>query len=319
MTKSKHKGATKSAFINSPLNYQGSKFDLLEQIIPLFPKDIVNFHDVFAGGASVAINVDSQKTFINDKQPLLWDFYLYLYLFKKESVFEHIDKLIDEFDLSTQTNEKYLKLRSFFNEINKFRQERDNLIQDPLADPKLVKKMDELKNTKYTLEKYIFSFFLLVCYGFNNQIRFNKNLEFNNPYGGGRKYSDVTKSKLNAFIDALKSKQIVFSSKHFREYLTQDFTENDFIYLDPPYLITDAAYNNDWSIYDDMELFRLLDELNSKGIKFAYSNVLSHKGKINTFLIDWAKQYNIHYLNKTYKRSSHNTSGNSQEILICNY
>lgn len=83
MTKSKNKGATKSAFINSPLNYQGSKFGLLEQIIPLFPKDIVNFHDVFAGGASVAVNVNAQKTFINDKQRLLWDFYLYLYLFKK--------------------------------------------------------------------------------------------------------------------------------------------------------------------------------------------------------------------------------------------
>lgn len=319
MTKSKNKGATKSAFINSPLNYQGSKFGLLEQIIPLFPKNIVNFHDVFVGGASVAINVNAQKTFINDKQPLLWDFYLYLYLFKKESVFEHIDRLIDEFDLSTPTNEKYLKLRSFFNEIHKFRQERDKLIQDPLADPHLVKKMDKLKNTKYTLEKYVFSFFLLVCYGFNNQIRFNKNLEFNNPYGGGRKYSDVTKNKLSSFIDVLKSKQVVLSSNHFKEYLGQDFTENDFIYLDPPYLITDAAYNNDWSIYDDMELFRLLDELNRKDVKFAYSNVLSHKGKINNFLIDWAKQYNIHYLNKTYKRSSHNTSGASQEILICNY
>jgi len=91
MTKSKNKGATKSAFINSPLNYQGSKFGLLEQIIPLFPKDIVNFHDVFAGGASVAVNVNAQKTFINDKQPLLWSFYLYLYLFKKESIFKHID------------------------------------------------------------------------------------------------------------------------------------------------------------------------------------------------------------------------------------
>lgn len=319
MTKSKNKGATKSAFINSPLNYQGSKFGLLEQIIPLFPKNIVNFHDVFVGGANVAINVNAQKTFINDKQPLLLNFYLYLYLFKKESVFENIDKLIDEFDLSTPTNEKYLKLRSFFNEIHRFRQECDKLIQDPLADSALVKKMDDLKNTKYTLEKYIFSFFLLICYGFNNQIRFNKALKFNNSYGGGRKYSDVTKDKLNAFIDALKSKQVVFSSSHFVKYLSQDFTENDFIYLDPPYIITDAAYNNDWSIDDDMELFRLLDDLNRKGVKFAYSNVLSHKGKINNFLIDWAKQYNVHYLNKTYKRSSHNTSGDSQEILICNY
>ena len=168
MIKSKNKGATKSAFINSPLNYQGSKFGLLEQIIPLFPKDIVNFHDVFAGGASVAINITAQNTFINDKQPLLWSFYLYLYLFPKESIFKHIEELIAEFDLSVPTKEKYLKLRSFFNEIHRFNEDRDKLIQDPLADGALIKKMDELKRTKYTLEKYVFSFFLLVCYGFNN-------------------------------------------------------------------------------------------------------------------------------------------------------
>ena len=319
MTKSKNKGATKSAFINSPLNYQGSKFGLLEQIIPLFPKNIVNFHDVFAGGASVAINVNAQKTFINDKQSLLWNFYLYLYLFKKESIFKHIDELIAEFDLSKPTKEKYLKLRAFFNQIHRFNQERDKLLQDPLANSVLIKKMDELKETKYTLEKYVFSFFLLICYGFNNQIRFNKALEFNNPYGGGRKYSDITKEKLNAFIDALKDKQAIFSSIHFKEYLTQDFNENDFVYLDPPYLITDAAYNNNWSIGEEMELFRLLDDLHLKGIKFAYSNVFSHKGKNNSLLTEWAKKYNIHYLNKTYNRASHNTTGDSQEILICNY
>ena len=48
-----------------------------------------------------------------------------------------------------------------------------------------------------------------------------KQLEFNNPYGGGRKYSEATKEKLNAFIDALKSKQAIFSSNHFKKYLSQ--------------------------------------------------------------------------------------------------
>ncbi|MCA6072598.1 MAG: DNA adenine methylase, partial [Endomicrobium sp.] len=40
-------------FIKSPLNYVGGKYKILPQIIPLFPKDINCFVDLFAGGANV--------------------------------------------------------------------------------------------------------------------------------------------------------------------------------------------------------------------------------------------------------------------------
>ncbi len=38
--------------IQSPLNYTGSKFRLLPQILPLFPKNISVMVDLFCGGAS---------------------------------------------------------------------------------------------------------------------------------------------------------------------------------------------------------------------------------------------------------------------------
>lgn len=37
-------------FVKSPLNYTGGKFKLLDEIIPLFPKHIDTFCDIFAGG-----------------------------------------------------------------------------------------------------------------------------------------------------------------------------------------------------------------------------------------------------------------------------
>ena len=37
-------------YIKSPLNYVGGKYKLLNDIIPLFPKGINTFVDVFAGG-----------------------------------------------------------------------------------------------------------------------------------------------------------------------------------------------------------------------------------------------------------------------------
>jgi DNA adenine methylase len=55
-------------YINPPMNYTGSKFKLLPQILPLmdYNKDI--FIDMFAGGGSVYTNVVDkyQKIVVND-------------------------------------------------------------------------------------------------------------------------------------------------------------------------------------------------------------------------------------------------------------
>ncbi len=40
----------KNNYIQSPLNYTGGKYKLLNQLIPLFPKNINTFIDLFGGG-----------------------------------------------------------------------------------------------------------------------------------------------------------------------------------------------------------------------------------------------------------------------------
>lgn len=52
--------------IKSPMNYVGGKYKLLPQILPLFPKDIDRFVDLFCGGFNVGINVDANKIIGND-------------------------------------------------------------------------------------------------------------------------------------------------------------------------------------------------------------------------------------------------------------
>jgi DNA adenine methylase len=47
--------------IKSPLNYIGGKAKILDQILPLFPKSIDNFVDLFAGGCNVGVNVCANK------------------------------------------------------------------------------------------------------------------------------------------------------------------------------------------------------------------------------------------------------------------
>ena len=99
------------------------------------------------------------------------------------------------------------------------------------------------------------------------------------------------------------------------------------MYCDPPYSISTGSYNdgkrgfNGWCFQDDIDLINLLDDLSAKGIKFAMSNVLIHKGKTNVILTEWSKKYTVHNLDCNYNNSSYhlkNTESETREVLITN-
>lgn len=66
----------------------------------------------------------------------------------------------------------------------------------------------------------------------------------------------------------------------------------DFVYCDPPYLITTATYNenNKWIEQDEQDLLGIIDNLNDRNIKFGVSNVLESKGQQNQILKEWCKK-----------------------------
>lgn len=121
-----------------------------------------------------------------------------------------------------------------------------------------------------------------------------------------------------------------FSEDEFRSFDYSILNEGDFLYADPPYLITTGSYNDGkrgftgWSEGEEYALYEILDDLNSRGVKFALSNVSEHKGKKNEILIDWKNQnkYHLHKINFDYKNSSYhgkNLDKKTEEVLITNY
>ena len=52
---------------------------------------------------------------------------------------------------------------------------------------------------------------------------------------------------------------IEFYNKDFSWF--EDFNKDDFVYLDPPYLLTEANYNDNWNDEDELRLFKYLDRL----------------------------------------------------------
>lgn len=276
-------------YIKSPLNYTGGKYKLLNQILPLFPEDINTFVDLFTGGCNVAINVNANRIIANDLCSEVISVYEGIQNGTTEENIRMIEETINEYSLSKENKEGYLELRSYYNEGNK--------------------------------DWYIF--YTLIAYAFNNQIRFNKKGEFNIPFGKDRSdFNPALKQKFRDFSDAIHNKNIKFTNYDFRKLSVDKLKENDFVYLDPPYLITDATYNMGWNEEAEKDLLSLCDRLNEKGIKFAISNVLEHNGSKNEILTEWSKKYNINYLNYNYSNCNYHKKDNghkSVEVLITNY
>lgn len=279
-------------YIKSPLNYIGGKYKLLPQLMKYFPTDINTFVDLFSGGFNVGINVKSNKTICNDINDFIIDLYKELYNSSVENVLDRINTNIKGYGLSKENESAYKKFRIHYNET-----------KDPI------------------------DLYTLTCYSFNYQFRFNNNREYNNPFGRNRsQFSENMKNNLILFSDKLKNMNIEFSSKDFDKVSIENLGKDDFIYCDPPYLITTGSYNDgnrgfkDWKEEEEIKLYNYLDKANEKNIKFALSNVMEHKGKENKLLKEWSKKYKVIYLDNDYSNSSYNTKkGKSKEVLIINY
>lgn len=276
--------------IKSPLNYIGGKYKLLPQILPLFPNNINTFVDLFAGGLDVSLNVPAKRVVCNDINNYVIGLFEY---FKHQSIdklIENIHTIINEYGLTKNNREGYNALR------------------------------DEYNRSHYPLH-----LFLLVCYGFNHQFRYNNNGEFNNPFGVNRSsYNKNIEQNLRQMHNAIQGFEYHISN--FKEFDLDFMQPGDFLYADPPYLISCGSYNDGkrgfegWGKNEDLELFEKLDILNSRGVSFALSNVIRHKGAENEVLVNWLNNYNVHYINADYSNSNYQASESETiEVLITNY
>ena len=300
--------------IQSPLNYTGGKYKLLPQILPHFPKQIGTFVDLFCGGCNVGINIQAGRVIFNDDSPHLLHLYKTFKVLGKDKVLKIINEIIDKYGLS-RSNENgyaYYDCESSSGLVN-YNRERFLRLRSDFN--------DEIEDYNY----HIIMLFVLIVYAFNNQIRFNSKGEFNLPVGK-RDFNDKMKDKLCTFIDKLNEGNHRFVCEDFRKFDVEGLTENSLVYCDPPYLITCATYNekDGWNEQCERDLYAMLDSLNRRQIRFALSNVLSSKGKVNTILAQWLERsnYRVIHLDYSYSNSNYQTknkTGFADEVLVLNY
>ncbi len=304
--------------IASPLNYTGGKYRLLPQLLPLFPRDIRIFADLFCGGCNVGLNTEAEQVLYNDADRHLVDLFTTFRTLDRNTALDWIDGIIARYGLSDVSTHGYAHYRcdgatglAAYNREPYLRLRRD-----------FNQRVREGRTDDYSN----ILFYVLIVYAFNNQIRFNSQGEYNLPVGK-RDFNAQMRRKLTGFIDRLQSQNCRFTCRDFRSFDTSGLGPRDLVYADPPYLITCATYNEQggWCEEDERDLLDLLDGLHRRQIRFALSNVLRSKGRENRILLRWLAErpdYQAVPLDFDYSNSNYHTKdrdSGSEEVLIVSY
>lgn len=300
----------KENLIRSPFFYVGDKYKLMPQLKELFPQKINRYIEPFVGGGSSFLNTVADEYLLNDLNESIIKLHkeFLKYRYKKDKLLKKLYELIENYNLTCSYKgitvpEKLKKQypKTYYAKYNK------EAYYNLRADYNLNKK-DMLR------------LYLLLIYGFNHMIRFNSKNDFNLPVGNVDFNKNVYNALIN-YITFIENKNIKFYNKDYKKFINDiEFKEGDFVFLDPPYLVSSCEYNKMWDDAKDKELFDLLDELNSKGVKFGITNLIYHKGNTNHYFNQWCKKYKVYNINSNYISFNDNTiKNNSKEVYVTNY
>jgi DNA adenine methylase len=293
----------------SPLFYVGDKFKLVNQILPLFPEGIHSYFEPFVGGGSMAMNVTAERYYLNDIDTNVAG--LHTWLQNQESfevLLSHLQLEIKRFGLRAS------HLGDIVPETLKRAHPKTYFaVQNRDAYNKMRSEFNGSKDANFEL------LYLLLIFGFNRMIRFNRDGAFNVPVGNVDFNSNVVEALREYFIWKSNS-EVSISSLDFVTFVRDgDPRKGDFVYLDPPYLITQSEYNKIWSHEDEGRLYRFLDELDKAGVKWALSNVVTYKQASNVALQSWMLKYKVDYLRSNYISYHNNSNKSPGEVLVRNF
>lgn len=283
-------------YVETPFNYTGSKYKMLDQLLKEFDYTKKYFIDLFVGGGSVAFNICDkyEKILIND---IIKDLvYIYKELMDNDDIVKNMRNLI----VDKEDYDGFVNLKKSYNEN---------------------KSSDKL--------------WALMLNSYNNMLRFNQKFEYNSGFGH-RGYNDNIDRKINIFKEYIRGykNKFIFSSVNFDQIKV--INKNTMVYIDPPYSFgydikkgdksklvrtCEAGYNIYWFKEHDEKLYNYVLELDKNKISFCLSGLFEHNG-IRSLLLE--KLINDGFVNKIMDFNYNGVSKlkidkKSIEMIIKNY
>ena len=307
--------------MKTPLNYTGNKSRLIHQLNEIFPENISTFVDLFCGGGSVGLGSSAEKVVFIDNNMNVIKLLQHLSKYKAETTISRLEKIISHYHLS------YSAAHGYSTYSAKIKNAGNNGLKEYNKDG-FYKMRNDYNNSSDKFRKHSLDLlYLLMVYGFNNDLRFNSDNQYNLPVGKTDMNKNNIKKIIN-FVDRANEKDCKFLYSNFDDpSIMPILLDSDFVYADPPYMLGHATYNesNKWQQTHETKLYSVLNDLSDNDVKFGMSNVLKKEPVgYNDSLLSWINdsdlvvdEINYHYRSSSYNKK--NRDANEQEVLIRNY
>jgi DNA adenine methylase len=282
------------------LKWVGGKTQIIDKLMIEFPQEINNYHEIFLGGGSVLLKLlEYIKT---GKIKVNGNIYAYdlneplIYVYKNiqnnpDELYNEIEKLIDDFNgiESKEGNESVNRKPINIDEAKKSKENYYYWIRN---------RYNKLSNLEKTtpLGSAMFIFLNKTC--FRGIFRVGPN-GFNVPYGHYKNPKIINKKHLIEMHNLIQN--VIFNCCDYNMSLNNNkIKENDYIYLDPPYVpekeTSFVGYTiNGFNKENHENLFNIIHKLTDRSpnikimmsnsdTKLIHENFKNEKFKIKTIL-----------------------------------
>ena len=291
------------------LKWVGGKSQLLNTILKYIPKQFNNYHEPFLGGGSMlfAILTLHKNHLIN----IQGEIYAYdlnknlINLYKdiqtnKDQLFACISKFINEYDSISGTV------------INRKATTLDEALSSKESYYYYLRQMYNKNNPDSSTVLMSALFIILNKLCFRGLYRTGPN-GFNVPYGHYKKTPSIIKKEDLYTISNLIQNVHFICADYNKSFAS--FQENDFVYLDPPYVPENSTSFVNYNVggFDMNEHINLFNKIKTlSNINFILSN--SNVPIVNNNF----KDYEIHAIDAKRRINSKNPNSTTTEVLILN-
>lgn len=299
-------------FINTLLNIDRSWSDI-EKVFDSFKEDLIATYESYRKDINKEALKDNISIWLRDRQDYLLD------VLPKPLCYD-----VDIFLKELKSNLLRKLSRMFVIEGKKGRLSDLDVELNILTALKSALYMyyRHLHNNQEELESHLNSaiYYFIRNYTYSSMFRYNSKGQFNVPYGGMGYNSNRLTDKISYLdSDILKKRlknTIIENLDFFDFFKNKDLSEDDFVFLDPPYDTEFSTYDkNTFGIDDQKRLANLLiNRLQCKWMLVIKNTEFIYDLYCNK------KDVHIHHFDKTYAVSFMNRNNRDTEhLLITNY
>ncbi len=279
------------------VKYRGGKSKEIPHLIKHLPKYNGRYIEPFFGGGALFFYLEPKRAIINDINSKLISFYLGV-----KNDFDMLKLELTEIEKIYTTNRNKFKALKSETPHKKVEDENEPLYYQ------IRDMFNELTEKKYS-DALLYFFINKTAY--SGMIRYNSRGEFNVPYG---RYANLNTSLVTQLHNKLLANTEIYNLDYTEIFKMA--TEDDFMFLDPPYdcVFSDygnAAHKDGFNEKNHIELANQYKTLKCKALMVIGRTPLTEKLYGNYIVDEYGKSYSVNIRNRFKSEASH--------ILISNY